>query len=134
MRYFLILSLFALTLFSAPLEWHEGYEQSFQQAQKSHKPLMLFLTQPHCKTCAFMKNDVLTNKTVSSYLKQHFIVAELPIQSTQLPKRYRVDVSPVFTFVDPENGEIIEQISGGRKAQRFLETLESVVSDYSEPN
>lgn len=126
----IILLILPLMLFAAkPVLWHHDYEKAYAAARSTHKPLMLFLTQPQCGTCRFMKEEVLNTPDVQNYLAEHFVTAELYIKDPSLPPRYRVEVSPVFTFIDPAEGEIIEQIMGGRKAPQFLHTLKSVIED-----
>lgn len=132
MRLPLLLIVTVVLLSAAPIRWHGDYDGAFAEAKRTHKPLLLFLTQPHCRTCAYMKKDVLTDPAVASFVNAHFVAAELGMQDNGLPKRYRVQVSPVFTFIDPQEDEIIEQIQGGRKPDRFLDTLESVIDDYSD--
>lgn len=132
MRLTVLLSLLTLMLFAEPIRWYDHYDEAFAAAKKTHKPLMLFLTQPRCGTCAFMKEKVLSDPAVQSYVRRHFIAAELNAGDAGLPKKYRVKVTPVFTFIDPGSDEIVEQTVGGKKAPRFLETLESVIDDWSE--
>ena len=69
---------------------------------------------------------------VQRYLADNFVTADLYILDTELPPRYRVKMSPVFTFIDPQEDAIIEQIQGGRRAARFLDTLKRVVEALNE--
>ena len=129
MRPLFMLSLLALTLAAAPIRWVDDYEKAFAEARASHKPLMLFLTRPGCKSCAYMRDEVFADRAVQAYVTTHFVAAELPIRGPGLPEKYRVGVSPVFTFLDAGNDEIVEQIIGGKKAARFLETLREIIED-----
>jgi hypothetical protein len=129
MRPLLILSLLTLTLAAAPIRWYDSYKEAAAQAREAHKPLMLFLSRPDCKSCAYMHEKVFTDKKVQAYVRKHFIAAELPIRDPGLPAKYRMKVSPVFTFLDATQDEIVEQIVGGKKAAYFLETLRQVVED-----
>lgn len=129
MRLMFVVFLFSLSLFAGNLTWHSTYNEAFDTAKKEHKLLMLFLTQPGCKTCAYMRDETLKDPKVTAYLETHFTVAELYMESKSLPKRYRVKMSPVFTFIDPEEDDIVEQIMGGRTPERFLQTLYGIVKD-----
>lgn len=126
---FAIFLLFSLTLSGGTLTWHSDYNEAFNIAKKEHKLFMLFLTQPGCKTCVYMRDKTLQDTKVKTYLQTHFIVAELYMQARSLPRRYRAQMSPVFTFIDPEEDDIVEQIMGGRTPKRFLQTLHGVVED-----
>ena len=124
-----MLSLLALTLAAGPIRWVNDYHQAFAQARAAHKPLMLFLSRPGCKSCAYMHDKVFTDMKVQAFVNAHFIAAELPIRDPGLPEKYQVKVSPVFTFLDAGADEIVEQITGGKKPARFLETLQQVLED-----
>ena len=129
MRPALLLLLLAIAVTAAPIRWYGDYATACAEARKTHKPLMLFLTRPGCKSCAYMRDRVLTERDVQAYLGAHFVTAELPIRDAGLPEKYRVKVSPVFTFLDAGEDEIVEQIQGGKKAPQFLQTLKSVIRD-----
>ena len=129
MRPFFLLALLALALAAEPIRWVDDYDRAFAQARAAHKPLMLFLTRPGCKSCTYMREAVLTDDAVQAYVNARFIAAELPIRAPGLPEKYRVEVSPVFTFIDPAEDEIVEQIIGGKKAAPFLKTLQGVIAD-----
>jgi thioredoxin-related protein len=127
------LMLSALCLFfgtlHADITWFTRYDEAVAVAKRAHKPLMLFLTRPQCKVRRFMQQDVFTDPDVAAYLEAHFIAADIWNDHESLPKKYRVTASPVFTFLDAEKDEIIEQVVGGKPPSRFLETLHSVIDD-----
>jgi thioredoxin-related protein len=107
----------------------DDYDSALSEAKKTHRPLMLFLSKPHCKTCRFMKEKVFTDTKVQAYLQKHYVAAELNIRDKTLPGSYRMPMSPVFTFIDPERSEIVEQIIGGRKSTAFMHTLQNVLNE-----
>ena len=129
MRPLPFLLLLCLTLAAAPIRWYGDYAAAFAAARETHKPLMLFLTRPGCKSCAYMRDKVFTDGAVQAYVNAHFIAAELGNADSGLPQRYRMKVTPVFTFLDADEDEIVEQIVGGKNAPHFLETLETVRED-----
>ena len=129
MRLFILPALLALSLAAAPIRWIGDYGTAAAQAKSAHKPLMLFLTRPGCKSCIYMREKVLTDAKVQDFVNRYFIAAELPIQDSGLPKEYRVEVSPVFTFIDAGEDEIVEQIIGGKNAPHFLEMLKRIRKD-----
>jgi thioredoxin-related protein len=129
MRPILLATLFSSMLFAAPVQWIVDYDSALSEAKKTHRPLMLFLSKPHCKTCRFMKEKVFTDPKVQAYLQKHYVTAKLNVGDHTLPEKYRMRMSPVFTFIDPEQTEIVEQIIGGRKATAFMQTLHNVLDE-----
>jgi len=119
----------SMTLAAAQIQWYGDYAKAYAQAHESHKPLMLFLTREGCKSCAYMREHVFTDKAVQDYVSAHYIAAELPNGDSSVPAPYRIKVAPVFTFIDTGEDEIVEQIIGGKKAAAFLELLESIIDD-----
>ncbi|WP_345970425.1 thioredoxin fold domain-containing protein [Sulfurimonas sp. HSL1-6] len=113
----------------ADIAWYTGYDEAVRAAKLAHKPLMLFLTKPRCKVRGFMQKDVFTDPEVAAYIETHFIAADIWNDHESLPPKYRVTASPVFTFLDADEDEIIEQVVGGKPPSRFLETLHSVIDD-----
>ncbi|MHC3993498.1 thioredoxin family protein [Thiomicrolovo sp. ZZH C-3] len=113
----------------ADIAWFTRYDEAVRAAQQAHKPLMLFLTKPRCKVRSFMQKDVFTDPEVAAYITAHFIAADIWNDDESLPEKYRVNASPVFTFLDAEKDAIIEQVVGGKPPARFLETLQSVIDD-----
>ncbi len=126
MRQIFLLSLLAVTLAASPVHWYKNYPDALNEAKKTNKILMLFLTRPGCKSCAYMRDKVFTDKKVLAYVGTHYVAAELLIHAPSLPKEYWMKFSPVFTFIDPKEEEIVEQLIGGKDAPHFLEMLKRV--------
>lgn len=130
MRLLFLMTTLALLLCAEPIHWYESYTTALAEAKKTHRPLMLFLTQPGCKTCRYMEEQVFPDPKVSAYLNEHYIAARFHIQEPELPERFRVEMSPIFTFVDPASGEVLDQIIGGKKPEYFYDALEELVEWY----
>lgn len=96
----------------ADITWFTRYDEAVAVAKRAHKPLMLFLTRPQCKVRRLMQQDVFTDPDVVAYLEAHSIAADIWNDHERLPKKYRVTACPVFTFLDPEKDETIEQVVG----------------------
>ncbi|MEE8587873.1 MAG: hypothetical protein V3S80_00850, partial [Sulfurimonadaceae bacterium] len=71
-------------------------------------------------------------KRVIDYLSKNYVVVKLYTNDKGLPKELRVEMSPVFHFLNSQNGEMIESIMGGRNAERFLKLLQNSYEDYKE--
>lgn len=129
----LILTLMIATaLFAGNIHWQHDYGSAFEAAKREQKLLLLFLVQPHCGVCKKMEAEAFRDDAVADFVGRHFIALRLPIRSPQLPKAYRVEMSPVLTFIDPEEDEIAEQVIGGRRAAQLLALFQRVLSESSE--
>ena len=95
---------------------------------------MAYLYMGNCRTCAYMDREVFSNPEVREYLEKHYVVVHLYTNDRTLPKDLKVEMSPVFHFINSQNGEMIESIMGGRDAKRFLELLKRSYQNYVEEN
>ena len=73
-----------------------------------------------------MKQDVFTQKKVSSFLFKHFTPVVLDIDSDMLPEGFSYCAVPTFYVVD-EKGKLIERVVGGADADQFLEYFGKVL-------
>lgn len=131
MRWILIVLLSGL-LHAGAVQWQSDYAEAFETAKREQKLLLLFLVQPHCGVCQRMVAEAFHDDAVADFVGRHFIALRLPIRSPQLPKAYRVEMSPVLTFIDPEEDEIAEQVIGGRSAAQLLTLFQRVLAESSE--
>ncbi|MGB6018398.1 MAG: DUF255 domain-containing protein, partial [Sulfurimonadaceae bacterium] len=110
----------------------EDYTVALKKAKKEDKPLMLYLYMLNCNACNYMNNEVFTDKRVVDYLTKNYVVVKLYTNDRGLPKELRVEMSPVFHFLNSQNSEMIESIIGGRNAEKFLKLLKNSYADYKE--
>ena len=132
MRYLLIIFLTVISLYA--LEMEEDYNGALKKAKVQERPLMAYLYMGNCRTCAYMDREVFSNPEVREYLEKHYVVVHLYTNDRTLPKDLKVEMSPVFHFINSQNGEMIESIMGGRDAKRFLELLKRSYQNYVEEN
>ncbi len=128
MRYLLIVFLTVISLHALVME--ENYDDALRKAKVQERPLMAYLYMRNCRTCAYMDREVFSDPEVRKYLEQHYVVLHLYTNDRTLPEDLKVEMSPVFHFIDSHNGEMIESIMGGRDAKRFLELLKRSYKDY----
>lgn len=131
-RSLLTFFLLAAIVQAAPIQWREHYGAAFAEAKREGKILMLFLVQSHCGVCKRMEEGAFADPGVAEAVNRVFVPARLPIRSSELPEEYRAEMSPVLTFIDPEADEIVEQVTGGRSAERLLELLQRVEAESEE--
>ena len=132
MRIFLILFLLFSSLQALSVDMQEDYTAALHKAKQEDKPLLVYLYMLNCRACDYMDREVFINTKVIEYLNKNYIVVKLYTNSRALPKELRVEMSPVFHFLNSQNGEMLESIMGGRDAQRFLKLLQNTYMDYRE--
>lgn len=111
---------------------YEQYSVAMQAAKSQQKPLLVYLHRRNCHACDYMENQVFTDENVAAYLSRNYVVVRLYTNDSGLPADLRVEMSPVFHFLNSDNREIIESIIGGRDAERFLRLLQSCYKDYKD--
>jgi len=132
MRYILLLFAVVFSLNASNLTMQSDYKTALKVAKKLHRPLLIYLSMPHCKTCEYMNKEVLNSADIVTYLNTHYIVVHLNADDHTLPRKLRSNVFPVYHFIDPRSGDMIESIMGGRNASKFLKLLKSSYRDYEE--
>ena len=132
MRHVMILFLFAFSLNASSIIIQSDYLTALKVAKEKDRPLLIYLSMPHCKTCEYMNKKVLNQSDIITYLNTYYIVIHLDADDHQLPRKLRVNVSPVYHFIDPRSGQMIESIIGGRKASKFLKLLKRSYKDYQD--
>ena len=132
MKFILVLLLTLGSLHGLSIDIQESYPDALKKAKKENKPLMIYLYMLNCHTCEYMENHIFTDKGVHDYLAKNYVVVQLYTNDKELPKELQVEMSPVFHFINPQNGEMIESIMGGRDAKRFLKLLKNSYLDYKE--
>ena len=121
-----------LTLLGASsLDWSRSYSASLQEAQTQNKPLMVYLKLPGCGTCRFMDENVFTDKEVKAALNRDFVIVKLYANDRELPEDLKMEMAPVFHFIDAAGNEHIDTLVGGKNAEKFLELLEEMRETYS---
>ena len=132
MKFILVLLLTLGSLHGLSVDMQEDYTEALEKAKKEDKPLMIYLYMLNCYPCEYMDENTFTDKEVIDYLTKNYVVVKLYTNDRGLPKELRVEISPVFHFINPQNGEMIESIMGGRDANRFLKLLQNSYLDYKE--
>ena len=132
MKYILFLLLMISSLQGYSLDVQEEYTEALQKAKNEEKPLLVYLYMLNCLTCEYMDGEVFQDKEVVDYLRKNYVVVKLYTNDRSLPDELRVEMSPVFHFINGQNGEMIESIMGGRSARKFLKLLRKSYDDYKE--
>ena len=132
MKFFTLLLLVFGSLQGYSLAMEDDYSVALHKAKKEHKPLLVYLYMLNCHTCEYMNKKVFKDKKVIRYLRRNYVVVKLYTNDRSLPNELQVDMSPVFHFINSQNGEMIESIMGGREPKKFLKLLQNSYDDYKE--
>ena len=132
MRILWILLLTLGTLQAVSIDMQESYSVALEKAKNEDKPLLVYLYMLNCNTCKYMDNEAFRDEKVIDYLNKNYVVVKLYTNNRGLPKELRVEMAPVFHFIDSQSGEMLESIIGGRDPHRFLKQLQNSFADYRE--
>lgn len=120
----LLLFLFtALTLHASGIDWYYDYGEALDAAKKEDKHILVFITQPGCGTCNYMKENVFVDTNVETYINAHYIPLDMTVYDKALPEHLKVRVTPVFHFLDAEGKPLRQKMIGGKTAPSFLKLL-----------
>ena len=125
MKLFIMMILYATTLFSTTLHYEHNLSKALQKASGQNKEVMMMYSATWCPECAYMKDVVFKDKKMLKYMDEHFIVLTLDIDHDVLPKGFDFVGIPTFFIVD-KNLKKQGRILGGSKANIFLQKLKAV--------
>lgn len=123
MRKILLSILLTLGLNASEPAWFYSYSEAQKSAKSQNKSILLFMNKKGCGSCAYMKENVFTDKEVVAYLDQHYVAVALDIHKNDAPKDFQVNVTPVFHFISYDGTKLRETLIGGKTAPFFLKLL-----------
>lgn len=109
---------------------HEYYH-ALDLAAQQERTVLAYFWRENCYYCERMNSAVFPNPEVLRLLESHYVVASIDTRSEagrKLAQGYRVTGTPAFIFVREHEGTWYEmnRFVGGRSAERFTATLQSV--------
>lgn len=126
MRRLVLFLAFCLSLFGSEIDWYFDYDEALKTAQKEKKAVLVFMSQPGCGTCEYMKENVFVDGEVESYINSRFVALNLNVYDEDVPAHLKVRVTPVFHFLDNKGVPIEPKLIGGKTAPFFLKLLQEV--------
>ncbi len=126
MRKLFLFMVMLIQLSAAGIAWQPFYDEALKQAQAEHKKVLVFMSQPGCGTCEYMKENVFSDGEVKAYITAHFIPLQLNVHHDDVPEHLRERVTPVFHFLDASGKDIHPKLIGGKTAPFFLKLLNEV--------
>ena len=132
MRLLLVLFLAFSSLQGLSVDMQEDYAEALEKAKQEDKPLLIYLYMLNCYPCEYMDENAFCDKSVIDYLTENYVVVKLYTNDRGLPQELQAKVSPTFHVLNSQNGEMLESVSGGRTAEKFLKMLQNIYADYKE--
>jgi thioredoxin-related protein len=98
-----------------------SYTQTLQQAEKEHKPVLLYFHFTGCGACLHMEKTTFSEKRVGDFYNAGFICHEVNTTTPAGEKTnriYNITAQPAYIFLDPD-GQIIHKGIGVFKPDSF---------------
>jgi len=118
MKFFLVLLLFAVSLFSAEINWPSDYNKALQEAKIEHKFVYILITSDSCRWCRKFEHTTLQDKQIQKRLHSSFVTVHLSRDRNKIPKQFHTTPVPQHYFVD-DKGNILYHSLGHRDAEMF---------------
>ena len=107
-----------------------SFEKAIEKAKKEDKIVIIEATAPHCRYCAKMNKEVLTDKKILDLLEKEFIMVSVDLSKEVLPMDLRVSMTPTFFFLFVEKNKKkvkIKRIPGAWSKEDFLDILQESI-------
>jgi thiol-disulfide isomerase/thioredoxin len=107
----------------AGLTWYRsapGLEKGFEQASLENKPIAVYFWAIWCQYCAAFQTNTLANPQIKKMLEDDFVLVAMDLDvDREVSSKYGVSYPPYVLFLDSK-GNVIDRISGGVDAGKFL--------------
>ena len=124
-KLFFLIVIFNSFVNAAPIQSDKEFQQAVEQMVNKEKLVLMIYTADDCPECAYMKQKVFHDKTVETFLNNHFVVMEKNVHRSVLPDGFDYFGIPTMFFIDKE-GNKKETVVGSKRAKPVLETLQRV--------
>lgn len=121
------------------IKWYTNYNDAVQDAQKNHKPILLFFTgSDWCGWCKKMQHEIFNSPDFANKVGGSFVFVEVDFpnkkqlpqplteQNTQLKQKYGITSYPTVVILD-SNGNYIADTGyrpgGGKAYADYLDDL-----------
>ncbi len=108
-----------------PLFQHTTYPAAWKAAQKSNRPILVYVSMPDCHYCEKMKKQIYRLPRVRSLVSSSFeTIRAGRYTHAKLVKNLHVKWYPTTVLVGPNN-KILDVIEGYADANQFQQRLQS---------
>ena len=107
-----------------------SFEKAIARAKKEDKIVIIEATAPHCRYCAKMTKEVLTDKKILDLLQKEFVLVSVDLSQEVLPMDLHVSMTPTFFFLFVEENKEkvkIKRIPGSWSKEDFLDILQESI-------
>ncbi len=96
-----------------------NYQQAYQQANQSKRPLLVFFTFERCGYCQQMKAEAFTDGAVAA-LAEQFVCVEVDLdREPAVCNAFRIDAYPTVQFLAPD-GASLRRLTGKKAANELV--------------
>ena len=111
------------------IPWQDWSQETFDQAQKKNKLVLLNLEAVWCHWCHVMEQQTYSNSSVAAIIEKHFIPVKVDHDARpDLAQRYRDYGWPATIILASDGTEIVKR-SGYMKPENFARLLNTIVKD-----
>jgi len=105
------------------LAWDRDIHLAWQDAVKTQRPLLVFITMDDCLYCKKMKKSTLQDEQVVDDLRSQFVPVALNAKDApELMERLKIKSFPT-TIVVEINGDVVDAITGYKSASQLRQRL-----------
>ncbi len=108
---------------TAPVIWHDDFEQGWKAAKASGRPMLIFITSRRCHFCEAMKKTTWCDGQIQRELSKGFVAIRLsPGQNATVLKRIEVPAYPT-TLIGHPDGKILAHKVGYQPPKEMFKLL-----------
>ena len=107
-----------------------SFEKAIERAKKEDKIVIIKATAPHCRYCAKMNKEVLTDKKILDLVQKEFVMVSVDLSKEVLPMDLHVSMTPTFffLFVEKDREKVkIKRIPGSWSKEDFWDILQEAI-------
>ncbi len=119
---FLMIFLFAISLFAADFDWIDSMEKAKEQAFKENKLIMVMIEQKGCEACEYMDEVAFEDEKLVEFVENFYIPVKINLQKAN-KIGLKAFGTPTFYFLDKNGKKIGRQLVGAGTAKAFLQKL-----------
>lgn len=116
--------------FAQEFSYHRQWQNTFEQAKKKKKPLMVLFVTKTCPWCKKLENQVLSKPEITDFLQKNFILVLLDKDSDAFPSYLEVQVVPTIYFVDAQKEKDFGAIIGYKNKEEFFELIQKAAKRF----
>ena len=118
--------------FAKDMNFQRDYNTALLKAKKENKVLMMVLSADYCPWCRKFEHRTLNSKLVKPRLDTEIVslVVDKKFDVNTFPEKFKTQYTPRVFFINPKNGDILEERAGYIKKKDFADTLDNVAKLY----